>query len=132
LLRKDVEFLLDLSAVLITRFKGVDENFDGGFVDFLAASHKHIFVVLEGNTSDHLDVLGTLFELDGKRLNLLDANTDVPDGLVEGDHGCLSVFRGIFLEFVSLFVELTNLFLKEVLVEDFISDERAPEFGGFS
>jgi len=44
----------------------------------------------------------------------------------------LSVFRGIFLEFVSFLVELTDLLLKEVLVEDFISDERAPEFGGFS
>jgi len=43
--------------------------------------------------------------------------------LVEGDHGLLAVFRGIFVEFVSLVVELTDLLGEEVLVEDFVTDK---------
>lgn len=108
LLGEGVELLLDLSTVLVTRFKSVDQDFDGGLVDFLAAAHEHFFVVLEGDTSDHLDVLGALFELDGKGLDLLDAHTDVPDGLVEGDHGGLAVFRSVLVELVLFVMELAD------------------------
>lgn len=118
MLGEDVEFLLDLGAVVVTRFEGVDKDFDGGFVDFLAGSHEHVFVVFEGDAGDHLDILGTLFELDGKRLNGFDADADVPDGLVEGDHGLGSIFRGILVEFIRFGVELADLLLKIGLVED--------------
>lgn len=61
-----VEFVLDLFAVVVTRFQGVDENFDGGGVDHFGFTSEFIFVFSEGDSSDHHDVLGTFSELDGK------------------------------------------------------------------
>lgn len=65
-----------------------------------------------------MDIFGTLFELDCKRLDLLDADTDVPNGLIEGDHGGSTIFRGIFVEFVRFGVKSADLSLKVGLVED--------------
>lgn len=62
---EDVQLFRDDTTVLVTRFEGVEEDFNGGFIDLLAAAHKHVFIVLEGNSGDHLDVLGTGLELFG-------------------------------------------------------------------
>lgn len=128
----NVELLRNETTLLVARFEGVEKDLDSGLIDLFAAAHKHVFIILEGDVGDHLDVLGTLLKLLGQGLNLLDAHADVPDGLVEGNHGLLAVFRSVFVELTLLGIKLTDLLGEEVLVEDLVTDEGAPELGGLS
>lgn len=119
-------------AVLVSGGQGVEKNSDGSFIDLFAWTHEHFFVILEGDVGDHLDVFGTTFKLDSKRLDLLDAQIDVPNGLVKGDHSLSTIFRGIFLKLIGFTLKLGDLSLKLFFVEDFISDEVTPEFSSVS
>lgn len=125
-----VHLQLDGFGVSKTRYDGVVKKWEGTFVHLEMLTSEHFFTRSEGKTSNKLNILGVLLELNSKGLDGFDSHVNTPELFVEFNHQLLGISRSVLVEFVLVVLKILEFALEIWGVELVITNKLSPELSG--